>query len=258
MLLDLRPGQLSVLPTDHRVDQRVDCLLPLSSFRCVWVLWFHALLRTGVGAFAQGTFPPPSPYSPLSSRVPRSAQHRAFPRRQPFCVRRRRCSWQRSKAFCCGLVPASYAPLRLLAPRRPELRSRGYPRLPLGGFRPRLVFPVARPFVCGGHPISTLPTVWTRPGLPGSPTPLPPVSSAHTVVRWGGPMRLRLHSAGATMPHLWPTGSSWGCLPSMTTRWFSASPSDPTSRWAPCPPESCERVASGPPWRCPAFACVPG
>jgi len=105
-----------------------------------------------------------------------------------------------------------------------------------------------------------------RPSLPcgrdqvslGHPRLFPPVSSAHTVVRWGGPMRLRLHSAGATMPHLWPTGSSWGCLPSMTTRWFSASPSDPTSRWAPCPPESCERVASGPPWRCPAFACVPG
>jgi hypothetical protein len=55
------------------------------------------------------------------------------------------------------------------------------------------------------------------------------------------PSCLRLHSAGSTIPHLWPTGSSWGCLPSITTRWFSASPADPASRRAPCPPESCMR-----------------
>jgi hypothetical protein len=63
------------------------------------------------------------------------------------------------------------------------------------------------------------------------------VSPAHTVVRWGGTTRLRLHRAGSTIPHLGPTGSSVGWLPLMTTRWFSASPSDPTSRWAPCPPK---------------------
>lgn len=50
------------------------------------------------------------------------------------------------------------------------------------------------------------------------------------------PIRLRHHSAGSTIVHLWPTGSSSGRLPSITTRWFSSSPSDPTSRWAPCPP----------------------
>jgi hypothetical protein len=55
------------------------------------------------------------------------------------------------------------------------------------------------------------------------------------------PSCLRLHRAGSTIPHLGPTGSSWGCLPSMTTRWFSASPADPASRRAPCPPESCRR-----------------
>ena len=48
--------------------------------------------------------------------------------------------------------------------------------------------------------------------------------------------RLRLHRAGSTIPHLRPTGSSVGWLPLMTTRWFSASPSDPTSWWVPCPP----------------------
>ena len=51
------------------------------------------------------------------------------------------------------------------------------------------------------------------------------------------PMRLRPNSAGSTIPHLWPTGSSSGWLPSITTRWFSSCPSDPTSRWAPCPPK---------------------
>jgi hypothetical protein len=55
------------------------------------------------------------------------------------------------------------------------------------------------------------------------------------------PKRLRHHSAGSTIPHLGPTGSSVGWLPSMTTRWFSASPSDPPSREAPCPPERCTR-----------------
>jgi hypothetical protein len=84
----------------------------------------------------------------------------------------------------------------------------------------------------------------SRPYLPlgqyqvslGHPRLFPTVSPAHTVVRWGGTTRLRLHSAGSTLPHLGPTGSSVGWLPLITTRWFSASPSDPTSRWAPCPP----------------------
>lgn len=36
----------------------------------------------------------------------------------------------------------------------------------------------------------------------------PTVSPANTLVRWGGTQCLRLHSAGSTIPHLWPTGSS--------------------------------------------------
>jgi hypothetical protein len=35
------------------------------------------------------------------------------------------------------------------------------------------VFPVAHPFVCECHNISTIPSVWTIPGLPGSQTFLP-------------------------------------------------------------------------------------
>jgi len=41
----------------------------------------------------------------------------------------------------------------------------------------------------------------------------------------------------------WPTGSSSGWLPSIPARSFSASPSDSTSRWTPCPPRSASRPA---------------
>src|SRR5580700_12315624 len=42
------------------------------------------------------------------------------------------------------------------------------------------------------------------------------------------------------LAHLWPTGSSSGWPPSITARYFSACPSDSTSRWTPCPPEYCK------------------
>jgi hypothetical protein len=52
--------------------------------------------------------------------------------------------------------------------------ARAYIRnLPPGGSRPMFVFPVSRPFVCGCHNISTIPSARTIPGLPGSHTPLP-------------------------------------------------------------------------------------
>jgi hypothetical protein len=41
-----------------------------------------------------------------------------------------------------------------------------------------------------------------------------------------------------------------------TAQYFSSCPSDPTLRWTPCPPVH-GKVASGLPWRCPAFAFVP-
>ena len=55
------------------------------------------------------------------------------------------------------------------------------------------------------------------------------------------PQRLRLHSAGSTIPQLGPTGSSLGELPSSTTRWCSARPSDSPSRGTPCPPKDYRR-----------------
>jgi hypothetical protein len=68
------------------------------------------------------------------------------------------------------------------------------------------------------------------------------VPAAHTLVRGVDGRRLRRHSADSTLPPLWPTGSSSGWLPSIPARSFSASPSDSTSRWTPCPP----RLPSGP------------
>jgi hypothetical protein len=80
---------------------------------------------------------------------------------------------QRSETFCSGFVPEYYSPIRFLAPRQPEFRFRLYPNLPPGGFRSMFVFPVSHPFVCECHNISTIPSVWTIPGLPGSRTLLP-------------------------------------------------------------------------------------
>ena len=42
------------------------------------------------------------------------------------------------------------------------------------------------------------------------------------------------------LAHLWPTGSS-RVSPSITARYFSAGPSDSTSRWTPCPPKYSKR-----------------
>ena len=111
-----------------------------------------------------------------------------------------------------------------------------YLHLPHGGSRSKLVFAVSAWFP-GGATIS-------RPYLPlgryqaslGHRRFFPTVSPAHTLVRRGGTQCLCLHSAGSTIPRLWPTGSSSGWLPSITTRWYSSSPSDSTSRWTPCPP----------------------
>ena len=90
--------------------------------------------------------------------------------------------------------------------------------------------------------------------------------SANTLVRWVDEKCLRLHSAGSTLSHLWPTGSSSGWPPSTTARYFSASPSDPTSRWTPCPPKSheswlqvtlgCFRVSPSCPFRA-LHTCLP-
>src|ERR1700756_1981800 len=51
--------------------------------------------------------------------------------------------------------------------------------------------------------------------------------------------RLRPHSAGSTLPHLWPTCSLSGSPPLITARYFSSDPSDSGSLRTPCPPPAC-------------------
>jgi hypothetical protein len=58
---------------------------------------------------------------------------------------------------------------------------------------------------------------------------------------WVNEKRLRLHTAGSTLPHPRPTSSSSGWRPSITARHFSSCPSDSTSRRTPCPPGIAER-----------------
>jgi hypothetical protein len=97
---------------------------------------------------------------------------------------------------------------------------------------------LARPFVCGCHTIATLPVQLDDTRPPWVTHMSSPPCRPHTPCCDGEePKRLRLHRAGSTIPRLGPTGSPSGWLPLMTTRWVSASPSDPPSREAPCPPK---------------------
>src|ERR1700730_12237858 len=82
--------------------------------------------------------------------------------------------------------PSTLAPIRLLAPHRPEFRLRLYPHLPSGGSSPGFAFPVSRPFVGECHIIPAIPALWTIPGLPELLTLFPAVSPAHTLVRRSG------------------------------------------------------------------------
>jgi hypothetical protein len=136
--------------------------------------------------------------------------------------------------------------------------GRFYPSLPPGGFRTPCVFPVAPPLRLrvSQYRAHTFLVDDTRPPW-GTQTSSPPCRPHTPWYDGEEPRRLRLHRAGSTMPRLWPTGSSVGWLPWITTRWCSARPSAPLAREAPCPPKDAWQVAPGPPWRYPAFAFVP-
>jgi len=141
--------------------------------------------------FHRGYYPTLLPLLSASRPLPRSVEYGAFPLGPAFWAEQRRCTWQRSAAFCSDGVGEYCTPLRLLAAPRLELRSRLYPHLPPGGYRAMFVFSVTRPFVCGCHPISTLPPSRTLPALPGSRVSLP-----HRVARThrGTPGRNQLPS----------------------------------------------------------------
>ena len=97
---------------------------------------------------------------------------------------------------------------------------------------------LARSFVGGCPKIATIPCQLDHTRPPWVTHMSSPPCRPHTPWYDGEePECLRLHSAGSTIPRLWPTGSSARWLPLITTRWFSASPSDPPSREAPCPPK---------------------
>ena len=84
------------------------------------------------------------------------------------------------------------------------------------------------------------------------------VPPAITLVNgWVNEKRLRPRITGSTLPHQWADRFITGSPPSITARYFSAGPSDSTSRWTPCPPEYYKVVASGSSWLYPAFAFVP-
>jgi hypothetical protein len=89
------------------------------------------------------------------------------------------------------------------------------------------------------YPIS----LGTRRGLPGSRISLPHRAIRKHLGTRSGRERLRHHSAGSTLPPLWPTGSSSGQPPSTTARCFSSGPPDSRSRATPCPPFLTERPA---------------
>ena len=84
-------------------------------------------------------------------------------------------------------------------------------------------------------------------GLPGSRISLPHRAVRKHLGTRSGRDRLRHHSAGSTLPPLWPTGSSSGQPPSTTARCFSSSPPDSRSRATPCPPSSLKASEALPP-----------
>jgi hypothetical protein len=127
------------------------------------------------GYFAKGTDPPPRPYS------------RARPPSQPPS-------------------PAAFPdPLR-----SPLSRSRGFHRV-CGTIRPSDDSPGAASHFAHAYRVAS-------PGATREPCEsswghvlvFRTVPSANTLIRWVDEKRLRPHSAGSTLPHLWPTGSSRG------------------------------------------------
>jgi len=130
-----------------------------------------------------------------------------------------------------------YSALRLLAPPQHPLRVCLIGCL--AGLRACLSEILERDFLYPGYlsvPAHVGTTTQTIRGLRGSLDCLPYHAARKHLGTTGGLERLRPRSAGSTLPRLWPTGSSVGWPPLITAWYFSSSPSDPTSRWAPCPP----------------------
>jgi hypothetical protein len=188
-------------------------LLPWSALPCRWDLSFPGLLKTDAGSFTPATLRSFGLYSPRPDTPSPQLSAGPSPSARPFEPDSAVAPRQRSAAFCFGRVPEYPTPLRLLAPPRLQLRSRFYPHLPPGALGRgwcSLLPALSSAGVTPSHPYLPLGQCQVSLGHLGL---FPTVSPAHTVVRWEGTLRLRLPSAGSTLPQLWPTGSSLGSLP---------------------------------------------
>jgi putative spermidine/putrescine transport system permease protein len=160
--------------------------------------------------------------------------------------------------FSSTRVPEYYSSLRLLASPRRELRSRLYPHLPPGGSRSTFVFPVCPPFrLRVSHDLDhTFHLDDTRP--PWVTHASSPPCRPHTPWCDGEePKRLRLHSAGSTIPHLGPTDSSGGWPPLDCDPVVLRKPFRPHLTVSALPSGVPHEMGSGSPWLCLAFAFVP-
>jgi hypothetical protein len=144
--------------------------------------------------------------------------------------------------LCSAGVPEYHTPLRLLAAPRLELRSSLISTPTAGWLQGDVCVRCCPPFrlrvahyLTHTCPLDTTRSPWVTSVSSPPCRPHPPWYAG------GEPQRLRLHSAGSTIPQLGPTGSSLRWLPLSTTRWFSANPSDLPSRGAPCPPKDSKR-----------------
>ena len=143
----------------------------------------------------QSTGPSPSdgPFGRAGAAAPVGSDPRPFVLASFLSTIPRSDSWHRfGRNFTLRLISAPTVPVasgRCLCSLFPALSSAGVT--------------ISRPYLPSGRYQASL----------GHTCLFPTVSPANTLVRWAGTLCLRLHSAGSTITHLWPTGSSLGSLP---------------------------------------------
>ena len=184
-------------------------MLPSSSVSCR----VPGFLDVGAGSFAHRTCPHFRHVLTRSSMLDAATQHGAFPLRPAF--------WAGSASSLAGDDPEPFVPtpFQSTVPRSDSWHRIGW-NFALAYIHTYLLVASGRRLRSLLPALSSAGVARSRPYLPlgryqvslGHPRLFPTVSPAHTVVRWGGTICLRLHSAGSTIPHLWPTGSS-GLLP---------------------------------------------
>src|SRR5580704_14322887 len=140
------PGVNQVDPIIDLVDQRMDFPMLVFSPSSRANHRLPGILDAGAGSFAKRTCPHFRHLLARSSLLGSTTQHGAFPLRPAFWVRPASSFRMTIRDLCSDLVQEYHAPIRLLAPHRPEFRSRLYPHLPSDGFRLGFALPVGSPF----------------------------------------------------------------------------------------------------------------